>query len=231
MSTQHWIAMMIATSLGAGATSTAAAQEQARVLSAIPVTQQVSTPQQYCTDEVVPTQPRTTGTGAVLGAIIGGVAGNALGGGRPSHHHGRHGGYYSGPSRGATTAIGAIAGGLIGHQVENANGGTSMQTVRRCTTQSGYESQVIGYDVTYEYAGKRYTTRTDYDPGSWIPVNVQPQAGYNHGNYSNDGASPRFMGAHGEYRPAPYSVTSHGTVIMDTPDSYYQPSTADPYWR
>ena len=227
MSTQHWIAMAIAASFGAGTAGTAAAQEQARVLSAIPVTQQVSTPQQYCTDEVVQAQPRTTGTGAVLGAIIGGVAGNALGSGRPSYH-GRHGGYYSGPSRGATTAIGAIAGGLIGHQVENANRGTSMQTMRRCTTQSGYESQVIGYDVTYEYAGKRYTTRTDYDPGSWITVHAQPQVGYSH---SNDSTPPRFVGIHGEYRPAPYSVTSHGTVIMNAPDSYSRPAAPDPYWR
>lgn len=225
MSTQHWIATAIAASLGAGATGTAAAQEQARVLAAIPVTQQVSAPQQYCSDDVVQAQPRTTGTGAVLGAIIGGVAGNALGGGR-HHYHGRHGGYYGGPSRGTTTAIGAIAGGLIGHQVENANSGTSMQTVRRCTTQSGYESQVIGYDVTYEYAGKRYTTRLDYDPGPWMTVDVQPQTSY----YGQDAAPSRFVGAHGEYRPAPYSVTNYGNGVEDASGSYYR-SAPDPYWR
>ena len=34
--------------------------------------------------------------------------------------------------------------------------------------------RVIGYDVTYEYAGRSYTTRTQSDPGQWIPVTVQP---------------------------------------------------------
>ncbi len=29
-----------------------------------------------------------------------------------------------------------------------------------------------GYNVTYEYAGRRYTTRTDSPPGSTIPVQV-----------------------------------------------------------
>jgi uncharacterized protein YcfJ len=32
------------------------------------------------------------------------------------------------------------------------------------------------YDVTYEYAGRTYTTRTDYDPGERIRVRVEVHA-------------------------------------------------------
>jgi len=134
------------------------AQELGRVLSATPVTQQVAVPQQVCDKETIYSGARpVTGGGAVLGAIAGGAAGNAIGGGS---------------GRAAATALGVIGGALLGNQVESGRPG--YQNVQRCSTQTYYDQRVIGYDVVYEYAGRSYTTRTQTDPGQWMPVTVQP---------------------------------------------------------
>lgn len=155
----------------------AQAQEMGRVLSATPVTQQVAVPRQVCGNETVYSGARpTTGAGAVLGAIAGGAAGNAIGGGS---------------GRAAATALGVIGGAVLGNQVESGRPG--YQNVQRCNTETYYDNRVVGYDVAYEYAGRHYTTRTQYDPGQWIPLNVQPAvpgapnypSGY--GSYGGDG--------------------------------------------
>lgn len=136
----------------------AQAQEQGRVFSATPVTQQVAVPRQVCGNETIYSGARpTTGAGAVLGAIAGGAAGNAIGGGS---------------GRAAATALGVIGGAVLGNQVESGRPG--YQNVQRCTTETYYDNRVVGYDVVYEYAGRRYTTRTQSDPGQWIPLSVQP---------------------------------------------------------
>ena len=140
-----------------------AQQEQARVLSAMPIVQQVAVPQQVCGNETVHTGPRTTGGGAVLGAIAGGATGNAIGGGS---------------GRAAATAIGLIGGALLGNQIEG-NGRPAYQNVQRCHTQTFYENRAVGYTVVYEYAGRQYTTQTPSDPGRYIAVQVQP-LGQNH---------------------------------------------------
>ena len=57
------------------------AQEQGRVLSSTPITQQVAVPQQVCSDQPVAVAPRPSGAGAVVGAIAGGLLGNVVGGG------------------------------------------------------------------------------------------------------------------------------------------------------
>ena len=112
----------------------AQAQEQGRVLSATPITEQIAIPQQVCGNETI----------------------------------------YSGarPTSGAATALGVIGGAVLGNQIEGGRPG--YQNVQRCTTETYYDQRVIGYDVTYEYAGRSYTTRTQSDPGQWIPVTVQP---------------------------------------------------------
>lgn len=145
-------------SLLASAAALANAQEQARVLSATPIVQQVGVPQQVCGNETVYTGPRTTGGGAVLGAIAGGAAGNAIGGGS---------------GRAAATAIGLIGGALLGNQIEG-NGRPAYQNVQRCGTETYYENRTVGYTVVYEYAGRQYTTQTQNDPGRYIQVQVQP---------------------------------------------------------
>src|SRR3989344_4952995 len=60
------------------------------------------------------------------------------------------------------------AGAVIGNQIEG--GQPQYQNVQRCTTETYYENRTVGYDVVYEYAGRQYTTRTQNDPGRWIPL-------------------------------------------------------------
>ena len=38
------------------------------------------------------------------------------------------------------------------------------------------QDDVIGYDVTYRYGGREYTTRTDHHPGDRIRVRVDVRA-------------------------------------------------------
>ncbi|SDM58218.1 Uncharacterized conserved protein YcfJ, contains glycine zipper 2TM domain [Oryzisolibacter propanilivorax] len=147
-----------ALSLLATAALAAQAQEMGRVLSATPITQQIAVPQQVCGNETIYHGGRApSGAGAVLGAIAGGAAGNAIGGGS---------------GRAAATAIGVIGGAVLGNNVERGRPG--YENVQRCTTETYYDNRVVGYDVTYEYAGRQYTTRTQSDPGGWIPLNIQP---------------------------------------------------------
>ena len=112
-------------------------------------------------------------TGRNVATVIGGVLGAALGS--------QVGG---GSARYATSAIGSMVGGMAGRQVyENAHRTpTRTGTVQVCdpvpVNGNGYygsnasTSGVSAYDVTYEYGGHTYTTRTSYHPGDRIRVRV-----------------------------------------------------------
>ena len=76
--------------------------------------------------------------------------------------------------RAAATGIGAVAGSVIGNQVEADTNPVTEVPVRRCQTATAYENRVVGYDVMYEYAGQRYSTRMARDPGQRFAVSVQP---------------------------------------------------------
>ncbi len=177
-----------ALALSAATGTTAFAQEQGRVLSATPVIQQVAIPQQVCSNQMVYSQRQPSGAGALFGAVVGGLAGSAIGGGS---------------GRAAATAIGMMGGSIVGNQVEA--GPPGYRPMQTCGMQTTYQSQTVAYDVTYEYAGRRYTTRTQYDPGRWIPLSVQPmdQGGYQgyqgnqgggYGNYGYGyGSDPRYQ--------------------------------------
>jgi uncharacterized protein YcfJ len=153
------IAALLATAAGgAGAT------EYGSVVSSTPVLGEVSVPQRQCVDEeqaVAAPRSYSSGAGAVIGAVIGGVVGNSVG---------------AGMGRAAATGIGAVAGAAIGDSVE-ANGAPqaapATTLVRRCRTVSQREQRTIGYDVVYDYAGKRYSTRLAQDPGERIPLDVR----------------------------------------------------------
>ena len=232
MGLKHWFTFSMTAGLACGVT---AAQQQARVLSSTAVVQQIGIPQQVCENEQVYSGQQTNGSGAILGAVIGGVAGNALG--RGSHSYSGHRGYghpayrgygprhyrgHSGSNRAATTIVGAIAGGLIGNIIESNTSQPRYETVRRCSNELVYENRTVGYDVTYEYAGRRYTTRMEQAPGAWVPISVQAhQPVPTHGN-----TYERFVGPSGTYQPAPSGVvvTSH---IYSAPAAY--PITASPY--
>lgn len=103
--------------------------------------------------------------GALLGAIIGGALGNTVG---------------RGDGRRAATIAGAVIGGSVGHNRATRGGyrevgGSYRQSSERvCETRVDYQrrEQVVGYDVTYEYNGRAYSTRTDAHPGDRIQVAV-----------------------------------------------------------
>lgn len=206
----------------AAVASLASAQEQGRVLSATPIVQQVGIPQQVCGNETVYSGNRTSGAGAVMGAIAGGAAGNAIG---------------KGSGRAAATAIGVIGGAVLGNQIEG--GQPQYQNVQRCTTETYYENRTVGYNVVYEYAGRQYTTRTQNDPGRWIPLSVQPTgqtystqpAPYaQQGVYSQPGVVTSTYPVQPVYQQPTY-VTPPVTVIEYGYDRPYYPHHRNPYWR
>ncbi|MCB1980299.1 MAG: glycine zipper 2TM domain-containing protein [Burkholderiaceae bacterium] len=208
-------------SLLAGVSSLAAAQERGRVLSVTPIIEQVAVPRQVCGNETVYTGPRTSGGGAVLGAIAGGAAGNAIG---------------KGGGRAAATALGVIGGAVLGNHIEG-NGRPEYQTVQRCGTETTYENRTAGYDVVYEYAGKRYTTRTQYDPGRTIALSVQPEEPRYYERYDDDGYSERGV-VTSPYATAPLpppAVVSPGVTVIEYgypgPRPYYPYPPPRPHWR
>ena len=104
--------------------------------------------------------------GSVLGAVVGSQVGNGSG-------------------RYIGSAVGAAVGGVAGQSVYEHSQAQRrpLPPVTVCDpvpTNSAYgnASQATGqYDVTYEYAGRTYTARLPYRPGSTIRVrvDVQPQ--------------------------------------------------------
>ena len=116
----------------------------ARVLGAQPVVEQV--PVQECGR--YGNQP--SGVGAAVGAVSGGLIGSQIGKG-------------SGHIAGAI--LGALGGAVLGNTAEAYNNGYG-----GCSTR--YSQRVTGYDVTYEYNGRRYPRRMDYHPGERVRVRV-----------------------------------------------------------
>jgi uncharacterized protein YcfJ len=155
--------LLIALGLGAAG---AFAQEVGQVISSVPVVQQVQVPRQVCQPGMAAVDPyypqQTSGAGGLIGAIAGAALGSTIG-------HGN--------GRGAAMAIGAIGGALAGNQIES-NGrvqhAQAQGAVTQCTTQVGYENRTVGYNVTYEYAGRQHTVQMPYDPGPTIRLQVSP---------------------------------------------------------
>jgi uncharacterized protein YcfJ len=118
-------------------------------------------------------------TGRTIATVVGGIAGAVLG-----SKVGEGSGQYVG------TAIGSMVGGMAGRSIyENSqrNRQVTRGTVTVCDpipvgsrtgsygNGNGYYSgneNLEGYDVTYEYNGRSYQTRTDYHPGDRIRVRV-----------------------------------------------------------
>lgn len=115
-----------------------------------------------------------TTTGRNVATVVGGIAGAVLG----SKIGGGTGTY-------AATAIGSMVGGMAGRQVyEQTQRDRYVRpgVVRVCDPEpvrdgyGGYSRTSDGragaYDVTYEYNGRRYTRRMDYNPGERVRVRV-----------------------------------------------------------
>ncbi len=168
-------AILLATSVAAQAGPRERFQDTAKVISAEPIyrTVEITTPERHCWDEEVEHYHANQHgyTGTVVGGIIGGVVGHKI-----SRNRGR--------GRDMATVAGALLGSAIGHDMShNKRGGYyTTSTERRCevTERVSYEEELVGYDVTYRYKGRLFTTRTDEDPGERIPVrvNVSPVRRY-----------------------------------------------------
>ncbi|MDN3516271.1 glycine zipper 2TM domain-containing protein [Aquisalimonas lutea] len=140
--------------------------DYARVVEVQPVYREVrvSQPRRECHDERVVHRHRE-GPGeagsAIIGGIVGGIIGHQIGDGR---------------GRDAATAIGAVAGTAAGSHFARSRGRTvertGYETVCRTVDEVHYEERVDGYDVTYRYDGREYTTRMNEDPGRHIRVRV-----------------------------------------------------------
>jgi uncharacterized protein YcfJ len=134
----------------------------------------------YSNDPYYPQQGRYgTDTGRNVATIVGGIAGAVLG----SKVGGGTGTY-------AATAIGSMVGGLAGRQIYESSQRRRVEnnTVTVCDdsygnnngyNNNGYDNyntsndgRVVGYDVTYEYGGRQFHTRTNYHPGDRIRVRV-----------------------------------------------------------
>ncbi len=172
--------MMVAMAASVAAVS---AQEQGKVISSVPMVQSVAVPKQVCRTENVAVQQPSSGAGAVMGAIAGGVIGNAVG---------------DGAGRAAATMIGVVGGSAIGDQIEGS-GNTTVQQVQRCELQTSYENQIVGYRVTYTYAGKTHTVEMPSDPGKKIDLQVLPA-----GTAGSSSAGVAVTGS----VPVPYTVST-----------------------
>lgn len=146
-----------------------AVYDYARVLSVEPVIRYVTvtTPVKECWDDV---QTYSTGyyepgrAGKTLfGAIVGSVIGHQFGNGRGND---------------AATVAGALIGaGIASDAARNAptyHTTRYERPIRRCETnyQSHEEERVDGYEVIYAYNGRKYATRTPFDPGKRIRIRV-----------------------------------------------------------
>jgi len=140
--------------------------DYARVVHVQPVYREVrvTEPRRECHDERVVRQhregPSRTGS-ALIGGIVGGVLGNEIG---------------SGGGRDTATVIGALAGTAAGSEIAKRRSRTvertSYETVCQTVHDVHYEERVEGYDVTYRYGGREYTTRMNEHPGDRIRVRV-----------------------------------------------------------
>lgn len=100
---------------------------------------------------------------SVLGGIIGGVVGNRFG---------------NGGGRTVMTVAGAMLGSAIARDAQAYGRDDRYRGRDACDGRygGGAAEQVIGYDVTYRYAGQIYRTQTDYPPGDRIRVRVDVAA-------------------------------------------------------
>ena len=138
--------------------------DRARVQTVEPQYENVAIPRQECSSQWVnEARPLVGGNGyggAVVGGVAGGILGNQVGGG-----HGRE----------AATAVGAVIGAIAGDRIANNNQPQYEQAqreVRTCRTVNELQPRLTGYRVTYDYAGRQYTTFLRDQPGATLPVRV-----------------------------------------------------------
>ena len=202
----------------------------ARVVSSTPVVQQIAVPRQVCNTQQVAVETQKSGGGALLGAVAGGAVGNAVG---------------NGSGRALATVIGLVGGAMLGDRVEG--GGSQIQNVQQCNTQTFYENRPSHYNVVYEYQGRQYNTQMAQDPGGFVRLQVTPVGAM------TPNAQPGFQQVPGQLsqpqtflEQAPVQYPQHtgqpgyvvqqpvylAPVVVQSSSSYYgQPYYAQPYQR
>lgn len=139
-------------------------RDRAKVIATAPVYDRINEPRRECHTEhqsyEEPSYRNSNNTGgAILGAVVGGLVGSTVG---------------KGNGKVAAAAVGAATGAVIGDRWNDRHGGyaTYNRPVETCRMVDDYRQQVVGYDVTYRYQGRDFTTRLPYDPGEWLSLNV-----------------------------------------------------------
>ncbi len=163
------IASLVLVVSPANAGHSKAVYDYARVLSVEPVVRYVTvtTPVKECWDDVRTYTTRHYNPGkagkTLFGAMLGGLIGHQFG---------------SGSGNDAATVAGTLIGAGIASNAarDEADFHTTRHTrpIRRCETnyQSHEEERIDGYEVIYAYNGRKYGTRTPFDPGKRIRIRV-----------------------------------------------------------
>ena len=141
----------------------AAAQEVGNVISSVPVVQQVQVPRQVCSQPAPVMAPPTSGGGGLVGALVGGGIGSTIG---------------HGTGNAAAILAGTVIGAIAGNNVEagNLQAQAAAQSMPQCMTEMTLENRIVGYNVTYDYAGRQNTVQMPYDPGPTVRLQVSPVA-------------------------------------------------------
>ena len=147
--------------------------EYADVIASVPIYRvvKVSMPQEQCWEEEIAvdrySRRHQSDTPVLVSAIIGGAIGNAVGHNKSNQR------------------VGAVLGALLGRSIgrdmmhkRNRPDYTEYETAQHCDTvyQRHEQERLVGYQVTYLYNGKEYSTRTDFDPGDQIRIQVSVQS-------------------------------------------------------
>lgn len=193
---QKTLSICAVAALAAVGASAQAQEISGRVISSTPVVQQVQVPRTVCSNRPVVVQQPRSGAGAVIGAIAGAALGNAIG---------------HGTGRAVATGIGLVGGAALGDNIEGG-GVAGVQNMQACHTQTFYENRTVGYNVTYEYAGRQHTVQMPNDPGPTIRLQVSPA-----GAAALSGAYPV---AAGEVMSAPVGTVSVPAVVASTATVY-----------
>jgi uncharacterized protein YcfJ len=138
--------------------------DRATVREVQPQYERVSVPRRECHAVLVPERRVERGERSLAGPIFGGIVGGLVG-----SQFGR------GEGRVASAAVGAMAGAITGEALSDrpaVREEVHQREVQRCREVEHWESRLNGYRVTYEYAGRSYTTVLPYDPGATLAVQV-----------------------------------------------------------
>lgn len=134
-------------------------------------------PEESCWTETVRHEHhrRRSTSSTLVGSLIGGAIGHSVGHGKRNKNIG--------------AVIGSVIGASIGNDIENKkrhaghHPRVTYEDVERCETRYTTQTKehLMGYDVTYQYRGERYTTHMLEHPGKRIKVKISlsPVVDYN----------------------------------------------------